>query len=327
MEEIYMLLSCCCLIIFVYLQVVNAATFSMAFFKLQEENISLSVQVNSDYSNFDNVTSGQYYNFNYNIGEYLEVRVPFDGSNSGYYLIKNGPDGTGKTVYDSRVMTFMIMNKCPSSEISCNIEMAAFEENLFGAHVDVYVNNAIIRENFNRGSFTFTVEPDDVIKVIVSGTPSTPFISLIFKFYNVEQDQGEIVYGRVYWYYDNLVTDAVIETVGVTAPRDGSVFTSGGSIDMYLTSSPLIPSPSSSTSYNIQLSCDNLPPVTQIISSNSVVPQAFTIPAGYSSMRCLLSVIDSLSGVNTVEIIIALNNSEIIEFTRSLWSSSWITGY
>lgn len=308
------------LALFVCLNYVDAATYSIAFFKQQDEIVNFNVQVNAVANVFDNASSGHYYNFEYNVGDDLGVNVSLDASNSGYYLIKNGPDGSGKLIYDSRGMTFLLENKCPEGQTICRIDIWASDYDLDGAVAFIYVNNVYYGGEISTGLLTTAAEPGDVIKIVVTGTPNNPQADLTFQFYNF--DDQNVVYGYDYWYYNNYVSDALIQTAAILTPKEGSVYYPGDDMEIILQSTPVIPlsltQPYIPTSFNVQLMCEGQPPVIQTIESNSLTLQTMTIPAYFTSqLQCSLSVVDSLSGLNTVKIILALTREEISQCARN----------
>lgn len=300
-------------LISVVCNIIDITTYSLAYFTPGNANIDTIIQVDSVIISIPNVLIGKYYNFEYSIGQSLEVRTIFDGPKKGYFLVKNGGEGTGKTIYDSRTTTFYVINKCPEDQLECKFSLNGYNE-IDPLTLDVYVNNVLILEDFNFGIGMILISYGDVIEVIVSGTTTNE--SAVVTFVTLSMDEV-YTYGQYDWYYNNLVTAAVIETVGFVMPVDGTYVNSGNRVTVQLLSTP------QAESYNIQLTCGQLPPVTQSIISNSLTTQQFYIPTGYYGPPCLLSVIDTPSGINTSAVIIVLSNQEIVQCAKIFASGNY----
>lgn len=289
--------------LFVLHQFVNAETYSIAYI---DNNLGMDsyVTVNSVTYDFMYVGIGRYYNFDYNIGDSLSVRTIIDGSHDGYFLIKNGANGAGKTIYDSRAKSFYVVNNCPETETECKFVLNGYDE-LSPATVDVYVNNQLVVSDYSSGQVEFIVKPDDAVKVIVNGIPSENRAVMSFTLTNVA---GNEQYDIFFWYYNNFVSAAVIETVGIFAPVKGGHVIAGEGNTIELISTPI------ADVYNVQMTCENFPPVTQSILSNE--GGSFLIPQDYYGLPCLLSIVDTLSGVNTVEVLIVLSSDQMKKCAR-----------
>lgn len=145
------------------------------------------------------VGSTNWINFDANPNDILSVNVnEFFQSFGLSYTIRNGADGSGIEIYDSKINTFTPVNTCPEND-TC--KMQVFESVLDGGTINFYVNNILVLANFNGSEEEqFEVDSGDFIRAVFTYGGESTEISYSF---SIDDDENS-------WIYDSFGINTLI---------------------------------------------------------------------------------------------------------------------
>jgi hypothetical protein len=159
------------------------------------------------------VGSTNWINFDANPNDILSVNVneffqPFGLS----YTIRNGADGSGIEIYDSKINTFTPVNTCPEND-TC--KMQVFESVLDGGTIDFYVNNILVLANFNGSEEEqFEVDSGDFIRAVFTYGGESTEVNYSF---SIDDDENS-------WIYDSFGINTLISNPDLRRTPFGGLY-------------------------------------------------------------------------------------------------------
>jgi hypothetical protein len=149
----------------------NSGKYSIQLTAELEQTVSFRIIVNGETQTFSAIhvpnTGSEWLNFSASYGDNIRVDIlswTISASRNRFsYVISNGPNGSGRVIYNSKSTTFTPVNYCTSGTCQYRIEGINFE----GSTVDVFVNGKNVITNFDGGADQFfSVNAGDIIKTV-----------------------------------------------------------------------------------------------------------------------------------------------------------------